>query len=123
MLIEGRVGNDPDVRQIPSGKMVANFNLAVGKKDEETRWVRIALWEEKTEWADYIKKGDSVIVKGQGVKATERNGKTYYEMSAWEVYKSVGSIHPVQRATKPLPPQHQAFEQDFSFNNEDDIPF
>lgn len=68
----GRVGNDPDVRSIQSGKVVAMMNLAtndIWKKDGETHqrteWHRLEMWEGLAETAGkYVKKGSRLYVEG-----------------------------------------------------------
>lgn len=63
----GRVGKDPEVRTIASGKSVAKFSLAVnrpGKKDE-TDWFNVELWGKQAEVAqEYVRKGALIAVSG-----------------------------------------------------------
>lgn len=70
----GRLGNDPEVKSLPSGKMVATFSLATsesyrnaqGEKVEDTQWHNIVAWGKTAEIvAEYLKKGAEAALKGK----------------------------------------------------------
>ena len=65
----GRVGQDPEVKYIPSGLAVADFSIAVGfktKTEEKTEWVKIVAWDKLAELVGkYVKKGRQVFVSGR----------------------------------------------------------
>jgi single-strand DNA-binding protein len=70
----GRVGQDPELRTIPSGAQTCTFSLATsesfkdrnGEWKEETEWHRIVCWEKTAEQANkYLKKGSRVAVEGK----------------------------------------------------------
>lgn len=65
----GRVGRDPEVKYFESGKMVANFTLAVNRRssnrDEPPDWFDLTLWDKTAEVAaNYVKKGSLIGVIG-----------------------------------------------------------
>jgi single-strand DNA-binding protein len=73
MLI-GNVGQDPEIRTIPSGSRVAQFSVATtrrwndrgGQQQEKTEWHRIVAWEKLTDIIErYVKKGDRIYVEGE----------------------------------------------------------
>src|SRR5215210_6376821 len=73
MLI-GNVGQDPEIRTIPSGARVAQFSVATsrrwndksGQQQEKTEWHRIVAWERLVEIIErYVKKGDRIYVEGE----------------------------------------------------------
>ena len=73
MLI-GNVGQDPEIRTIPSGARVAQFSVATsrrwndksGQQQEKTEWHRIVAWEKLVEIIErYVKKGDRIYVEGE----------------------------------------------------------
>lgn len=73
MLI-GNVGQDPEIRTIPSGARVAQFSVATsrrwndksGQQQEKTEWHRIVVWEKLVEIIErYVKKGDRIYVEGE----------------------------------------------------------
>ncbi len=74
VIILGNVGNDPDIRFLPSGESVANFSLATsetwkdknsGEKKEATEWHRCSAFGKLAEIiGQYVKKGSSIYVEG-----------------------------------------------------------
>ena len=73
MLI-GNVGQDPEIRTIPSGARVAQFSVATsrrwndksGQQQEKTEWHRIVAWERLVDIIErYVKKGDRIYVEGE----------------------------------------------------------
>ncbi len=74
VMLIGRLGQDPEVRVLPSGETVANFSLATsevwndrasGQKQERTEWHRITCYSRLAEIArDYLSKGRQVYVEG-----------------------------------------------------------
>ena len=70
----GRLGKDPEVRTLESGRMMATFSMATsdvyrnakGEKVEETQWHNIVAWGIKAEVVSkYLKKGREVAVEGR----------------------------------------------------------
>lgn len=68
----GRLGRDPEVRYLDSGKAVANGRIAVnipGSKQgdgKEPDWFKVEIWgEEAQDFADSCRKGDLVEVIGR----------------------------------------------------------
>ena len=65
-ILVGNLGSDPEVRDMPSGKQVCNFNIATsevwrdknsGEKQTKTEWHRIVLFDKIAEVAGtYLKK-------------------------------------------------------------------
>jgi single-strand DNA-binding protein len=79
-ILIGNLGNDPEVRTIPSGTKVAEFSVATsrqwndrnGQQQEKTEWHRIVAWgytPDKDGLAGvaerFLKKGDRVYIEGQ----------------------------------------------------------
>jgi single-strand DNA-binding protein len=71
--LQGRIGNDPELRSTKTGKSVVNFRLATTShyQDEDevihrfTDWHTIVVWGEKAELAaQFLKKGSEVYVEG-----------------------------------------------------------
>lgn len=70
----GRLGQDPEMKTLDSGKKVAHFNLATnenyksadGNKIEETTWHSIVAWNGLAELSSkYLKKGKEVCIEGR----------------------------------------------------------
>ncbi len=91
----GNLGNDPEIRTIPSGAKVANFSIATstswngasGEKQEKTEWHRCVAWNGKstgTGLADivekYCRKGERVFVEGsiEYRQFKDKEGQTRY---------------------------------------------
>ena len=75
-LLIGRLGADPEVKQMVNGKSVARLSLATsqswkdkntGEKKEKTEWHRIVVFNEGlvNVVQQYLKKGAQVYVEGQ----------------------------------------------------------
>ena len=76
VLLIGRLGADPEVKQMVNGKSVARFSLATsntwkdkntGEKKEKTEWHRIVIFNEGLVKVvqQYVKKGAQVYIEGQ----------------------------------------------------------
>ena len=76
VLLNGRLGADPEVKQMVYGKSVARLSLATsqswkdkntGEKKEKTEWHRIVVFNEGlvNVVQQYLKKGAQVYVEGQ----------------------------------------------------------
>ena len=76
VLLIGRLGADPEVKQMVNGKSVARLSLATsnswkdkntGEKKEKTEWHRIVIFNEGlvNVVKQYVKKGAQVYVEGQ----------------------------------------------------------
>ncbi|MCF6807505.1 single-stranded DNA-binding protein [Thiotrichales bacterium 19S9-12] len=75
VILLGRLGADPEVRQTPSGVTVTNLRIATndGYKDrnsgqfvETTEWHRVVLFARQAEVAsEYCKKGSLVYIEGR----------------------------------------------------------
>ena len=65
--IVGRAGRDPEARYFESGKMVANFTLAVNRRsrDDEPDWFNLEIWGNQAQVAaDYVRKGTLLGITG-----------------------------------------------------------
>ena len=70
----GNLGNDPQVKHLDSGKVVANLSIATsdsyknkdGEKVEDTQWHDLVAWGRTAEIAEkYLKKGSKVAIEGK----------------------------------------------------------
>ena len=78
----GRLGQDPEVKTLTSGKILTTFSVATtdayrnanGEKVEETQWHNIVAWGKVGEIAgEYLSKGQEVALEG---KLTHRSYET-----------------------------------------------
>ena len=71
VVLVGRVGRDAEVRYFESGKVRANFSIAVNRWDPKTKsevadWFNVDVWDKQAEFAgEYVKKGIQVVVDGR----------------------------------------------------------
>ena len=76
VLLIGRLGADPEIKQMENGKSVARLSLATsqswkdkntGEKKEKTEWHRIVVFNEGlvNVVQQYLKKGAQVYIEGQ----------------------------------------------------------
>jgi single-strand DNA-binding protein len=99
VILVGNLGQDPEVRYMPSGGAVANITLATseswrdkatGEMKEQTEWHRVVLFGKLAEVAgEYLRKGSQVYIEGQlrTRKWTDQSGSEKYTT---EVVVNVG---------------------------------
>ncbi len=128
----GNLGSDPQARTTPSGKRVADANVAVATRTG-TMWVRVTAWDDG---ADYLcatfRKGSRIEVVGpMSVREFDRNDGTKgqsIEVTAWEMNEgqrrdgprdgtAVEGRRPPSQHGSLGPPQVPVEERDF------EIPF
>jgi single-strand DNA-binding protein len=89
VILVGRLGKDPEVRNLDNGATVANFTIATsesykdrttGEKKEVTEWHNIVLWRGLAEISQkYLHKGDMVYIEGKlRTRSWEKEGVTRY---------------------------------------------
>ncbi len=145
VILVGHLGQDPDVRAMPSGSSVANLSLATneqwrdkntGEQQERTEWHRVALFGRLAEIAsEYLRKGAQVYIEGslRTRKWQDRDGHDRYstEIVANDMQmlggrggtSQTGPSRPLA-GRSPAPPAESpepASRADMPFD--DDIPF
>jgi len=91
VLLIGRLGADPEIKQMVNGKSVARLSLATsqswkdkntGERKEKTEWHRVVVFNEGlvNVVQQYLKKGAQVYIEGQiqTTKYTDNNGQEKY---------------------------------------------
>ena len=138
-IIIGNLGNDPEIRYMPSGGAVANITVATsdtwkdketGEKKEKTEWHRIVAFNRLAEiMGEYLKKGAKVYIEGslrtrkwQGQDGQDRY-TTEIVAKEMQMLDSRGEGAPSQGqgqgSSVRTPPNVPSGPADF----EDDIPF
>ncbi len=140
VILVGRLGKDPEVRNLENGASVANFTLATsesykdkttGEKKEITEWHNIVLWRGLAEVAaKYLHKGDMIYVEGRlRTRSWEKENITRYttevigdnmtmlstrrDGAPSTEYKPAATVQP-----NPAPTESRA-----SMDSSDDLPF
>ena len=139
VILVGRLGKDPEVRNLDNGAVVANFSIATsesykdrttGERKEITEWHNIVLWRGLAEVAQkYLHKGDMVYIEGKlRTRSWEKEGVTRYtteivadNMTMLSTKGSSGgqsgdSGYQDRSSTEP-------FSQPVNTNTTDDLPF
>ena len=85
----GRVGQDPEVKNLEGGKKVATLTIATndvyykdnGDKVEQTEWHRVTAWGKTAEIIEkYVTKGKEIAIEGKLTYRTyeDKNGEKRY---------------------------------------------
>jgi single-strand DNA-binding protein len=133
VILIGHLGQDPEVKYMPSGSAVANVSIATteswkdkntGEKKDKTEWHRVIFFARLAEIVgEYLRKGSQVYVEGrlQTRKWQDKNGQDRYttEIVASEMQMLGGKgERGEERASEPAG-AGAAADDGFS----DDIPF
>lgn len=114
--VSGRVGNDPQMRTIPSGTQVLNFSFAfdTGYKDKKaTTWLSCAIWGQRADaLKPYISKGMHLVLGGEISvrKWTDKDGK---DGASLEMNVSQVTLPPKSKDSTPAQTQaHQGVDEE-----------
>ena len=96
VLLLGRLGADPEIKQMVNGKNVARLSLATsqswkdkntGEKKQKTEWHRVVIFNEGlvNVVQQYVKKGAQVYIEGQLTNRKWKDEKTGVDKYSTEV--------------------------------------
>lgn len=131
VTILGKLGGDVELKDV-NGTALAKFSVAqnVGFGDKKsTNWFSVSIWggQAKSNFVDYLKKGQMVQVVGE-LSTREYNGKTYMEVRSYSC-NLAGSPQggqqqaPQQQGYAQPKPQAQPTAGGGTSDLEDDLPF
>jgi single-strand DNA-binding protein len=143
VILVGNLGNDPEVKYMPSGGAVANVSVATtdswkdkqsGERQERTEWHRVVFFGRLAEIAgEYLRKGSQVYVEGrlQTRKWQGQDGQDRYttEIVANEMQMlggrggGGGGFEDAPARSGSSRPAPQPAAQDVPDEFDDDIPF
>ena len=142
VLLIGRLGADPEVKQMVNGKSVARLSLATsqswkdkntGEKKEKTEWHRIVVFNEGlvNVVQQYLKKGAQVYIEGQLSTRKWKDEKSGQDKYSTEVViqgfnSSLTMLGGGNQNSTSSKDNKQSIEQDTQPPQnelEDDIPF
>ena len=142
VIIVGNLGNEPEVRNMPSGGKVVNLSVATsekwkdkntGEQREKTEWHRVVIFSEGLAKVaeQYLRKGSKVYLEGQlqTRKWTDQSGVEKYstEIVLQGFNASMVLLDHNGQAEQPRQqerqPERSASAQAPAFNELDDIPF
>ena len=89
VIIIGNLGQDPEVRHMPSGGAVTNISVATsetwkdkntGQQQDKTEWHKVVFFNRLAEISgQYLKKGSKVYIEGSlRTRSWEKDGVTHY---------------------------------------------
>ena len=113
VTVIGNLGKDVELKDV-NGKTVASFSVADKSgfgQNQQTNWYSVRIWDglAKTNFVDYLKKGQKVMVVGE-LSTKEYNGKTYLEVKRVYDINLCGGQHQ-QQNTAPKAPQYGQRQQ------------
>lgn len=149
VILVGNLGQDPEVKYLPSGSAVANVSVATaeswkdkktGEQQERTEWHRVVFFDRLAEIVgEYLRKGSQVYIEGklQTRKWQDKSGNDRYttEIRANEMQMLGGKSgggggsasfddRPSQNNAPQSRPQQSAPSQSGGGEDfDDDIPF
>jgi len=143
VLLIGRLGADPEIKQMVNGKSVARLSLATsqswkdknsGEKKEKTEWHRIVVFNEGlvNVVQQYLKKGAQIYVEGQLTTRKWKDEQSGQDKYSTEIviqgYNSSLTMLGGSNQANNIPSQDNGksiedTSQDISKDLDDDIPF
>ena len=138
VILIGNVGQDPDVRTIPSGARVCKISVATtenykdksGEWVDSTEWHRVVLWDYLADRAEkYLKRGSKVCIEGKN-KTTkyEKDGVTHYTTEV--IARDLILLDPKNRDSSSVSDESASYSSPGTNNSaasddngDDDIPF
>ena len=143
VLLIGRLGADPEIKQMVNGKNVARLSLATsqswkdkntGEKKEKTEWHRIVVFNEGlvNVVQQYLKKGAQIYVEGQLTTRKWKDEQSGQDKYSTEIviqgYNSSLTMLGGNNQANNIPSQDNSksieeSSQDISKDLDDDIPF
>ena len=145
VLLIGRLGADPEIKQMVNGKSVARLSLATsntwkdkntGEKKEKTEWHRIVIFNEGlvNVVQQYVKKGAQVYIEGELTTRKWKDEKSGTDKYSTEIvlqgfnssFKILSSKNNVSQEIQNNKPEKSSLpsEENVSSNDlDDEIPF
>ena len=133
VILIGRLGADPELKYMPSGDPVANFNLATnesyrdkeGNLQEKTEWHRIVAFRRLAEiCGEYLKKGRQVYIEGR-IQSRTWEDKNGVKRSTTEIVANamqmLGKKEEIEEGMTDKPSQDEDSQKLESEDN--DLPF
>lgn len=132
--IIGRVGKDPEIKDLESGIKVAKFTIAVsekhtknGEKVENTEWFNVAVFGKLAEVVEkWVHKGDQLYVTGRFTsREYEKDGKKsrFYELNASGIEMLGGKKETSAQASDDVPVSNRPVSAPLDEMPADDLPF
>ena len=123
IIITGRLGKAPEIRQTAKGDRVVNFTVAT-KYREETTWHRLVAWGKNADFVGtYMHKGDSIWAEGRMSFRDWEDDKGQKRSSAEMVVDQIGGTGGAKKASTEAPADYADGNTAQPDDGFDDIPF
>ena len=140
VILLGNIGQQPEVRALPSGQRVATFSVATsdrykdkqtGEQKELTEWHNCVAWGQQCDFIErYLGKGSKVFVEGR-LRSREYTTQKGEQRRVTEIVvdriESVGGPATAQDGQKRPTPARNAsalpLDESEACEGEDDLPF
>lgn len=140
VILLGNIGQQPEVRALPSGQRVATFSVATsdrykdkqtGEQKELTEWHNCVAWGQQCDFIErYLGKGSKVFVEGR-LRSREYTTQKGEQRRVTEIVvdriESVGGPATAQDDQKRPAPARNAsalpLDESEAREGEDDLPF
>ena len=142
VLLIGRLGADPEIKQMVNGKSVARLSIATsqswkdkntGEKKEKTEWHRVVVFNEGlvNVVQQYLKKGAQIYIEGQLTTRKWKDEKSGQDRYSTEIvlqgYNSsltmLGGGNPNNLTSQETKQNFDDMSQSNKNDLDDDIPF
>ncbi len=134
VILIGNLGQDPELKFIPSGAAVTTLSMATseswkdsdGNKKERTEWHRVILWRKLAEIAgEYLKKGSKVYIEGrlQTRSWDDKDGNKRYTTEVVGDVLTMLDRRSDGGGRADAPPSPAEVDAPASSSEEDDLPF
>lgn len=135
VIIVGRLGTDPEVKNISPTQTVARLSVATsenwtdreGQKQERTEWHRIVVWGKLADLCGkYLVKGRQVYVEGRLQTRSwddPQGQKRYSTEVVANTVQFLGATAGADRDSSSSSSSMDDFGPEPSFNSDDEIPF
>ena len=136
VIVLGNLGQDPELKNLPSGGAVCNLRIATtdswkdktsGEAKEQTEWHSVSLFGRLAEIAaQYLRKGAQVYIEGR-LRTRKWQDKTGADRYSTEIIANemqlLGGKGDGQRSERPPQAKAPAQQQTSGDEFNDDIPF
>lgn len=106
LVLVGRLTKDPEIKELESGKKVANITIAVQRPYKnsdgvyESDFIDCSLWDDKVQIVSNYIKGDGVAIKGrlQTYSYEKENGEKAYKLNV--IADSISCLYATNQSRK-----------------------
>ena len=133
VILVGRLGTDPEMKNTATGQTVTRINLATseswvnreGERQEKTEWHRVVIWGKLAETcAQHLSKGRQVYVEGRLQTRSWETDKGDKRFSTEVVASQVLFLGPSANKNREEAKGQTNYQAEESFNTkEEDLPF